>query len=92
MKYELFLWLKPNLAPDQVKKEIKGFEDFLLPDGKIELRNLGKKKLSYKIKGFEEGIEMQGKIDCPPGKVQEFKTMLNRNEAVLRYLLIKLNK
>lgn len=92
MLYELFLWLKPGLSTDQVKKEFRTLEDFVSPEGKFESRNLGKKRLSYKIKGFEEGLEFGATVSCSPPLVSGFKTILNHNESVLRYLLTKVSK
>ena len=87
MKYELLLWFKGDLGPEELKKEIKELTSFI-GEAKVETR--GKKKLAYKIKGQNEGHQLLITYELDGKKDGEFKTFLTRNENVLRYLITKL--
>ena len=89
MTYELFVWLKPDLSGEQVKKEIKDFETLIKPGGKLQSNVAGKRKLAYKIKGFEEGVQVNLILDCNESEVASLSVYLNRQANVLRYLLTK---
>ena len=92
MTYELFVWLKPDLSSDQVKKEVKDMEEFIKDVKKLQSENLGRKKLAYKIKGFEEGIQLGIKLECNPERISDLSIYLNRDDSVLRYLITKNEK
>ena len=89
MSYDLFVWLRPDLSGEQVKKEIKDFESQLKPGGQLQSSVAGKRKLAYKIKGFEEGIQLNLTLDCDENEVADLSVYLNRQANVLRYLLTK---
>ncbi len=87
MEYEIFIWLKGSLGAEQVRDEAKLLEKSL--NGSLE--SLGRSRLAYKIKGLTEGHKFKGLVKIDRAKVAEAKTVLNRNENVLRYLLTKVS-
>ncbi|MCL5004021.1 MAG: 30S ribosomal protein S6 [Patescibacteria group bacterium] len=86
MKYEIFIWLKPDLTADEHKKEIKQLKE-LLPQ--VEVEDLGKRKLAYVVKGLTEGHELHLKFEAETAAIGEITASLNRRTNVLRYLLTK---
>lgn len=90
MFYEMFVWLKSDLTPDQVKKELKDVEGLLEDCKKFQVDNLGRKKLAYKIKGLEDGVQLNIEVDCKPESILGLSTYLNRSDSVLRYMVTKL--
>ena len=92
--YESVFILNPALSEDQVKAAIKKYEKFLKDNGCkiIDVENWGLKKLAYPIQkkstGFYFLIEFQGQGDA----VKNFELELKRDERVMRFLTMKMDK
>jgi ribosomal protein S6 len=92
-KYEVIVVLNPKTESKEKEKTIKAIEDEIAGmDFKVESRdNLGTKNLVYKIQGLDKGdfwtFVVGGKN---PIKSNEFKLFLNRDIAVIRYLILKI--
>lgn len=93
MNYRLDLWLKSDLTPEQIKKELRDLEEeFNGTAGDkttFKSENQGKRKLAYRIKGQSDGYFLVLSLNA--SRIgSDFATFLNRRPSVLRYLLTKL--
>ena len=94
--YESVFILNPALSEDQVKDAIKKYEKFLQENGcKIfDVENWGLKKLAYsiqkKLSGFYALIDFE--YDSEINVIELYETELKRDERVMRYLNVSLDK
>ncbi|MFA6007428.1 MAG: 30S ribosomal protein S6 [Candidatus Shapirobacteria bacterium] len=92
-KYEVIVVLNPKTESKEKEKTIKAVEDMIAGMSfSVENReNLGTKNLVYKIQGLDKGdfwtFVIGGKN---PINSKEFKLFLNRDLAVIRYLILKI--
>ena len=94
--YESVFILNPALSEDQVNDVIKKYEK-LLKDNDckiIDFENWGLKKLAYKIQnklsGFYTLIDFEHNGDS--NIINIYETELKRDERVMRFLNVKLDK
>ena len=94
--YESVFILNPALSEDQVKDSIKKYEKFLKDNGCniIDIENWGLKKLAYsiqkKLSGFYALIDFE--YDSDNNVIDLYETELKRDERIMRYLNVSLNK
>ena len=94
--YESVFILNPALSEEQVNDVVKKYEK-LLEDNDckvVDVENWGLKKLAYKIQNKLSGFytlidfEHQGKSNI----INLYETELKRDERVMRFLNVKLDK
>ena len=94
--YESVFILNPALSEDQVKDAIKKYEKFLKENGCkiIDVENWGLKKLAYsiqkKLSGFYALIDFE--YDSEINVIELYETELKRDERIMRYLNVSLDK
>ena len=94
--YESVFILNPALSEDQVKDSIKKYEKFLNDNGCniIDIENWGLKKLAYsiqkKLSGFYALIDFE--YDSDNNVIDLYETELKRDERIMRYLNVSLDK
>ncbi|AFL98304.1 30S ribosomal protein S6 [Ornithobacterium rhinotracheale] len=92
--YETVFILTPVLSDSQVEEAVKKVENFLKERGTeiVHQENWGLRKLAYPIQlkrnGFYHLIEWKGEGNV----VADLELMFKRDERVLRYLTVKLDK
>jgi len=92
--YETVFILNPVLSEEQIAETVKKFENFLTKNGAkmVAKENWGLKKLAYPIQhkksGFYHLFEFTGPGEIVTPYEQEFK----REERVMRFLTVKLDK
>ena len=93
-RYEIMLILHPELGEDQVKKEIQEIKDFAKETGGgVYFEDLwGLRDLRYMIKKQDKGIYVVLNFTADPLRVKEMEKHLNINQAVLRYLMLKISE
>jgi ribosomal protein S6 len=91
MKYELTIALKPDLAPEKSKKINGEIEESVHKlGGKIlQTESLGMKSLAYPIKGAGQASFGRFQLELGPDKIQDLRRQLEREEGVVRVLVIK---
>lgn len=93
-KYETVFILTPVLSEEQMKEAVKKFEDLLTNNGaEIVFKDFwGMRKLAYPIQkkssGFYQLIEYKAEGDV----IATIETELKRDERVIRFLTVKLDK
>ena len=92
--YEAVFILNPVLSEDQVKETVKKFEDFLISEGSeiISVEHWGLKKLAYPIQNKKSGFYNLIDFRAANTTVESFETELKRDERIMRYLNVKLDK
>lgn len=92
--YETVFILTPVLSDSQVEEAVKKVENFIKEKGVeiVHQENWGLRKLAYPIQlkrnGFYHLIEWKGEGNV----VADLELMFKRDERVLRYLTVKLDK
>ncbi|HJH60799.1 MAG TPA: 30S ribosomal protein S6 [Bacteroidetes bacterium] len=93
-QYETVFILTPVLSEEQMKEAVKKFEDLLTNNGaEIVFKDFwGMRKLAYPIQkkssGFYQLIEYKAEGDV----IATIETELKRDERVIRFLTVKLDK
>jgi len=92
--YETVLILNPVLSEDQVKESIDKFNG-LLKSFKSDLvfkKLWGLKKLKYTIQNKKTGFYVLFEYKMDPNQIHDFEIELKRDERVMRFLTVKLDK
>lgn len=93
-RYETVFIVTPVLSEDQMKEAVKKYEDYLANAGAeiVHEENWGMRKLAYPIQkkstGFYQLIEFKAEGDV----IANVETELKRDERILRFLTVKLDK
>ncbi len=92
--YEAVFILNPVLSEDQVKEAVKKIEGYLTINGSeiIASENWGLKKLAYPIQNKQSGFYNLIDFKAPPSLINSFEIELKRDEKIMRYLNVKLDK
>lgn len=93
-QYETVVVLTPVLSDDDAKRAMEGFKDTLKEMGAemVHEEAWGLRQLAYPIKKKTTGIYFVIEYKAPAEAVSKVETQFNRNEQVLRYLTIRLDK
>jgi len=93
-QYETVFIMTPVLSEDQMKETVKKFENFLLSKGAeiIHQENWGLKRLEYQIQKKSTGFYQLFEFKAEPSLVSELELQYRRDERVMRYLSITLDK
>ena len=93
-QYETVFIVTPVLSEDQMKEAVQKYEDYLANAGAeiVHEENWGMRKLAYPIQkkstGFYQLIEFKAEGDV----IANVETELKRDERILRFLTVKLDK
>jgi len=92
--YESVFILNPVLSETQIEEAVKKFADFIKNQkGKISNKeNWGLKKLAYPIHNKKSGFYHLFEFTAPNETVSSLELEFRRDERVMRYLTVKLDK
>ena len=94
-KYEIMFIVKPDLEEKAVKDAVKKLEK-TLTDNKAVItlsKELGQKEFAYEIKGFKSGFYYLYNIESnTDAAVKEFARIASIDEAVIRFLVLNVEK
>ena len=94
-KYEIMFIVKPDLEEKVVKETVKKLEK-TLTDNKAVItlsKELGQKEFAYEIKGFKSGFYYLYNIESnTDAAVKEFARIASIDEAVIRHLVLNVEK
>ena len=93
-QYETVFILNPVLSDDQVKETVKKFENFLTERGAemVASEDWGLKKLAYTIDNKKSGFYHLLQFAAPGDVINEYEVEFRRDERVMRYLTVRLDK
>ena len=92
--YETVFIMTPVLSDDQMKETVKKFQAFLKEKGAeiVYENNWGLKKLAYPIQKKSTGFYYLIEFKAEGTLVAELETSYKRDERLLRFLTVKLDK
>jgi len=92
--YETVFILNPVLSDVQIEETVKKFEDFLIKNGAkmVSKENWGLKKLAYAIQNKKSGFYHLFEFTAPGELVTPYEQEFRRDERVMRFLTVKLDK
>ncbi len=93
-QYETVFILTPVLSDEQMKETVAKFKKVLTDQG-AEILNeeiWGLKKLAYQIENKNSGFYCLFEFKGEPTLVQKLETGFRREEKVIRYITVKLDK
>jgi small subunit ribosomal protein S6 len=93
-RYETVFILTPVLSDEQAKEAVSKFTGFLKENGAkvTSEENWGLKKLAYQIQKKSTGFYNLLEFDAPGDVIGKFEVQFKRDERVLRFLTVKLEK
>ena len=93
-QYETIFILTPVLSDEQTKEAVNAYKKLLkeLNAKVVHEESWGLKKLAYPIKKKNTGYYHLFQIDAPGESIQHLETAYKRDERVLRYLTVHLDK
>ena len=93
-QYETVFILTPVLSDEQMKETVAKFKN-LLTDNGAEILNeetWGLKKMAYAIQKKSTGFYCLLEFKAEPTIVKKLETAYRRDEKVIRYMTVKLDK
>lgn len=92
--YETVFILNPVLSETQIEETVKKFEDFLIKSGAkmVSKEDWGLKKLAYPIQHKKSGFYHLFEFQAPGEAIGPYELELRRDERVMRFLTVKLDK
>ncbi|MEP0264118.1 30S ribosomal protein S6 [Dokdonia sp.] len=92
--YETVFILNPVLSDEQIKETVKKYEDFLKGKGAkmVNKEDWGLKKLAYPIQHKKSGFYHLFEFTVPGEAISEYELTFRRDERIMRYLTVKLDK
>jgi small subunit ribosomal protein S6 len=92
--YETVFILNPVLSDSQIKETVKKFEDYLTSKGGKMLykEDWGLKKLAYNIQKKKTGFYHLLEFNIAGNEISAFELEFRRDDSVMRYLTVKLDK
>ncbi len=93
-QYETVFILTPVLSDEQMKEAVKKYEDYLTGTGAeiVHEEHWGMRKLAYPIQKKSTGFYHLMEYKAEGNVIADFETSLKRDERVLRFLTVKLDK
>jgi small subunit ribosomal protein S6 len=92
--YEAVFILNPVLSEQQIKETVSKFEDYLTTKGAemVSKEDWGLKKMAYEIQHKKSGFYHLFEFKVPGEIIIGFETELRRDERIMRFLTVKLDK
>ena len=92
--YETVFILNPVLSETQIKETVKKYEDLLVSNGAkmVSKEDWGLKKLAYPIQHKKSGFYHLFEFTAPGDAITPYELDFRRDERVMRYLTVKLDK
>ena len=93
-QYETVFILTPVLSEEQMKEAVKKYEDHLTGAGAeiVHEENWGMRKLAYPIQKKSTGFYQLIEYKSEGNVIADVETELKRDERILRFLTVKLDK
>lgn len=93
-QYETIFVMTPVLSEDQMKATVNDYKTFLKEKGAeiVHEDNWGLRKLAYPIKKKSSGFYFLFEFKAPGSVISELELAYKRDERLLRFLTVKLDK
>jgi len=92
--YETVLIVTPVLTETEADAMVKQYEEYLTGQGAelLHREKWGLRQLAYPIQKKTTGLYFLIEFKADPSAIQKFEVGLQRDEKVMRYLTVKLDK
>ncbi len=92
--YEAVFIMTPVLSEQQMKEAVDKFKTVLTNGGAeiVHEENWGLKKLAYPVQHKNTGFYQLFQFKADPSQIQKFEIELKRDERILRWLTVSLDK
>lgn len=92
--YETVFILTPVLSEQQTKDAVQKFRDFLKAEGAeiYHSEHWGMKRMAYPINHKQSGVYQLFEFKADPTVVAKLELTYRRDESVIRFLTVSLNK
>ena len=92
--YETVLIVTPVLAENDADSMVKQYEEYLTNQGGeiVHREKWGLRQLAYPIQKKTTGIYFLVEFKAVPSVIQKFEVGLQRDEKIMRFLTVKLDK
>lgn len=93
MHYEITILIHPDQS-ERLQNIIKKYKNLIeKQEGKIHrLEDLGRRQLAYQIKKLHKAHYILMNIECSKNTLSELSTSFKFNDAIIRSLILKVNK
>lgn len=93
-QYETIFVMTPVLSDEQLKETVNDYKTLLKEKGAkiVNEDNWGLKKLAYPINKKSTGFYHLFEFEAPGNAIAELEIAYNRDERLLRFLTVKLDK
>ncbi|MCL6631764.1 MAG: 30S ribosomal protein S6 [Alicyclobacillus herbarius] len=93
-QYETMYVLTPDLEPEQTSELVSKYQALVSErGGQIdELQEIGKRRLAYEINKYREGYYVLMRYTADTDVSKELERVLRIEDAVLRYLTVRLGE
>lgn len=93
-QYEVVFICTPVLSEEQVRETVEKFQGIVTETGGeiVNVENWGLKKLAYPIQKKSTGFYHLVEFNADPAIITKFETELRRDERVMRFLTVRLDK
>lgn len=93
-QYETVFIVTPVLSEDQMKEAVRKYQDYLKDNGAqiVHEEHWGMRKLAYPIQKKSTGFYHLVEYKADGAFIAEFETQLKRDERIIRFLTVKLDK
>lgn len=92
--YELLFILRPDLDDEAADAAVERVTGVIEQNGGQldEVSRWGKRRLAYELNGFRDGNYTVVTFQMEPGTTQEIERLLEINEDVMRYIIVRLDE
>lgn len=92
--YEELFILRPDITDDEVAPIVEQLRTMVTTAGGTldKEERWGVRKLAYKIDKRSEGFYILLQMTCPPSTVKEIERRLRVNDAVIKYLTVRIDE
>ena len=93
-QYETVFIMTPVLSDEQMKETVEKYQKFLISRNAeiVYENNWGLRKLAYPIQKKSTGFYHLVEFRAEPELIREFEVMFKRDERILRFLTVALDK
>ncbi len=93
-QYETVFIVTPVLSEEQMKEAVKKYQDYLAENGAeiVHEEHWGMRKLAYPIQKKSTGFYHLVEYKAEGSLIADFETQLKRDERIIRFLTVKLDK
>lgn len=93
-KYESVIIINPKVEDKKIKETINKIENLIKTfkiecEQKLEIQDLGKKKLAYEVRGNKEGYYVIYNFYAIPQNIVELERVYRITDEILKFIVVR---